>query len=350
MLRLYLSRLFLQRVLGALLALAAILQLLDLLDQAGTILGKAGLSGMAIYVGYRLPGLVTAMLPLAVLLGALLTFMRLSGSQEMTAIQSAGLGSWQVLARLLPACALICVAAFVLQAELAPRSERGFADWWARIDPPGPQDEKPGRLWLRAHGDVAAIDDVSLDGKRLGGVLIIQRSAEGDLVTSLQAKSAQFTSGHWQLADVRLARNGRSQTEAAATTPWPHGPPPANMIALARPVESETLGHLVASLHGTWLSGRGTHFTWTELNGLAAFVLSPLLMLMLAAPVLIVLPRSTAGRVQFAVRLTLGLAYLAAAGLLEALGGAGVLPPVIAGWAAFLTFGIYAAFGVSAAA
>ncbi len=343
MLRLYLSRLFLQRVLGALFALSAILQLLDLLDQAGTIVQKAGAGGILTYVGYRMPGVLTSMVPLAVLLGALLTFIRLAGSQEVTAMQSAGLGSWRILGKLLPACLVVCAMAFVLQAELAPRSERAFADWWARIDPPAATDPAPEKLWLRAHGDVAAIDDVSLDGRHLTGVLILQRATGGDLAARLQAQKAAFVDGHWRLEDVRITRDGKEDIEQRSAVIWPNGPIPANMKALARPVESDTLGHMFSMLRGNWVGSRGPAFIWTQLNGLAAFALSPCLMLLLAAPVLIVLPRSTAIRMQFAVRLTLGLAYLAGAGLLQALGGAGVLPPILAGWAALLIFGLYGA-------
>jgi len=344
MLRLYLGRLFAMRVLGALFGLAAILQLLDLLDQASTILAKAGAAGILRYVGWRLPGLLAGMIPLATLLGALLTFMRLAGSQEMTAMRAAGLSVWQVAGRTMQAALLVSGASLALQAELAPRSERGFADWWASL-PARAGEAGPDRLWLRAQGDVAAIDRVSLAGTRLDGLLILQHTPSGDLAARLDAREATFA-GHWTLHDVLIALPDRTATEVLAAAPWPHGPAPANLVALARPVDSQTVGRLLAALRGTWSGGRGPDYTRTQLHALAAGVLSPLLMVLLSAPVLLNPPRTGAGALRTAQCLALGLLYMTIFGLLTALGGAGVLPPVLAGWTALVVFGGYGALRV----
>jgi lipopolysaccharide export system permease protein len=341
MLRGYLTRLFAARALGALFGLAAILQLLDLLDQASTILTRAGLAGLFRYVGWRTPALLTEMIPLAVLLGALLTFMRLAGSLEMGAMRAAGLSVWQVVGRLLPVALAVSAASLAMQAELAPRSERGFADWWASV---APADEAPpARLWLRARGDVAAIDRVSLDGARLDGLTIVQRTEAGDLTARLDAGHAEFAHGRWTLHDLRVALPDRTDAQAVPDAPWPHGPLPANMVELARPVDTQTVDRLVATLRGTWSGSRGPDYSRTQLHALAAGALSPLLMVLLAAPVLFNPPRSGAGALQTATCLALGLLYMTASGLLVALGGAGVLPPLVAGWTALLAFAGYGA-------
>lgn len=343
---LYLSRLFVARMLGGLFGLVSILQLLDLLDQASTILTDAGSGGIGRYLAWRLPILLTEMLPVAVLLGALLTFSRLAGSLEMTAIRSAGINVWQMIGRLLPAILLVSVANLVLQADVTPRCERGFADWWAVITQHAADAPAPARLWLRAHGDVAAIDRVSLDGRHLEGLLIVQRSPSGDLATRLDATDAAFQDGRWVLHGVRLTLPGRTDARPLPHAPWAHGPSPANLIELARPVDTQTVGRLVAILRGQWVGGRGPDYYRTQLQALAAGVLSPLLMVLLAAPVLLNTPRSGAGLLPLATALALGLLYLTVAGLLTALGGAGVLPPVIAGWSALLIFGAYGALRV----
>ena len=162
----------------------------------------------------------------------------------------------------------------------------------------------------------------------------------------MDAEDADFAGGAWTLHNARVSVPDRARFEILPSLAWPHGPPPANMIELARPVEAQTAGRLLATLRGTWVGSRGAAYYRTQLHALAAGVLSPLLMVLLAAPVLLQPPRGGAGLPAMAAALALGLLYMTSAGLLEALGEAGTLPPAIAGWAALLIFGAYGALRV----
>ena len=338
MLRRYLTGMLLVRVAGSLLGLVAILQLLDLLDKAGSILSRGGVADIGRFIALRTPSLFAEALPLATLLGAVLTFLRLSGALEMTAMRAAGISLRQILRALLPACLLVSAAQFVLQTEVAPRAERRFADWWAATDPVAADPAAP-RLWLRAHGDIAAVDRVSLDGGELGGLSVAQRSSTGDLTAWLEAGEAVRREGRWTLHDVRIARPGVAELEYRDTMEWANGPSPANMVELARPIDLMTLGRLIETLRGRWVGGRAPAFYWTELDRVLSALLDPFVMVLLAEPVLLAPPR-TAGGAPAATSLALGLGYLVCAGLLTALGNAGTLPPLLAGWSATLLFAV----------
>jgi lipopolysaccharide export system permease protein len=341
MIRRYLTTLLLTRLLGALFGLAALLQLLDLLDKAGTILKHGDLADIGHYIGLRLPTILAEMLPLATLIGALLAFRRLAGTQEATTLRGVGLSMAQILRLLLPFGLVITVAQFALQTEIAPRAERAFSDWWAVKDPPGAGDPAPPRLWLAARGDIAAIDRVSLDGRRLSGIMIVQRSAQGDLLDRLDAGSARYEHRHWTLYGVRVARQSHTEAQVLPAVGWPHGPVPANMIDLARPVDSLTLDRLIATLRGRWVGLQSMASYRTQLHGMLASLFDPLLMLLLAAPALLAPPRASGGGIYTATSLILGLSYLTSGGLLSALGEAGTLPPWLAGWCALLLFIAY---------
>jgi lipopolysaccharide export system permease protein len=236
----------------------------------------------------------------------------------------------QILRLLLPLCFATTIVQFALQTEIAPRTERAFSNWWAVKDPPSSTDPAPPRLWLSFHGDIAAIDRVSLDGRRLDGIMIVQRSDQGDLLTRLDAKSGRYENGHWTLYTVRVARQNHAQATTLSTVEWPHGPVPANMIDLARPVDSTTLGRLIATIHHRWVGSQSMAFYRTQLNGMIASLFDPLLMVLLAAPALLAPPRASGASIYTATSLVLGLGYLTCAGLLGALGEAGTLPA----WAA----------------
>jgi lipopolysaccharide export system permease protein len=343
MIRRYLTKLLLTRLIGALLGLAALLQLIDLLNKAGTILAHGGLADIGHYLALRLPTILAEMLPLATLIGALMAFRRLSATQEATTLRGAGLSLADILRLLLPICFIITVVQFALQAEVAPRSERAFADWWVVRVPSKSTGPIPGRLWLTSGGDIAAIGKVSPDGHDLSGIMIAQRSKQGDLINRLDAESARYQDGHWALYGVRVAQQNHSRAEIVPTALWPHGPVPANMIDLARPVDSMTLGRLIATLRGQWIGTQSMSAYRTQLHELIVSLCVPFLMILLAVPVFLAPPRASGGSIYMATSLILGLSYLTSAGLLGALGEAGTLPSWLAGWAAIVVFSAYAA-------
>jgi lipopolysaccharide export system permease protein len=337
MLRRHLTLILATRLLGCLLALAALVQLLDLLDKAGDIIAHGGVWQLAPFIGLRAPSILAQMLPLATLLGAVLTFQYLTRGAEVTAMQAAGLGLGDIMRLLLPVCVVIAAVQFTLQAEIAPRGDRALADWWAALIPA--DNPPPVPLWLLAHGDIAAIDHVSADGAHLTGVMIVQRAASGDVTDRLDADRADYVNGHWVLRGVRVADFDALQTVTRPTMIWPRGPRPRNMTQLVRPVADLPLGQLIATLRGRWVGPRGPAYDQTELCSLLAALLDPWLMLLLAAPVGFTPPRAAAAGTQAAVSVALGLGLLVAAGLLGALGAAGLLAPPLAGFAAPVLFG-----------
>jgi lipopolysaccharide export system permease protein len=348
MIRAYLTRLFLGRMLAALIGLAAMLQILDLLENAGTIFAHGGFLDILHFIALRAPAIVSEMLPLSILIGALLTFRRLAADLEVTTLRGAGMSLWQMVGALMPLCLLLCVVQFGLQNEVAPKADRAFANWWAATIPP-PADSPPPRLWLRAGRDVAAVDTVSTDGRTLHGVMVLERDAEGQTSTRLDAPVAHFGPAGWVLQQVRVARADTDHVQAVAAAPWPQGPEPANMQALAWPTDSITLGRIFAVLHGHWAGSQGPGYYHTALNAAFAALLSPIIMLLLAAPVLLVPPRSEGNTRATATSLALGLGYLTCAGLLNAFGQSGTVPPLLAGWMAAVVFFAYACLRLSQA-
>ncbi|MCB8875180.1 LptF/LptG family permease [Acidisoma silvae] len=348
MIRAYLSKLFLGRMLAALAGLSAMLQLINLLENAGTIFAHGGFRDILHFIVLQLPTIVSEMLPLAILIGALLTFRRLAADLEVTTLRGAGMSLWQMVGALMPVCLVLCVVQFGLQNEVAPRADRAFANWWAATIPP-PANNPPPRLWLRGGSDVAAVDSVSTDGRTLHGVMVLERDAAGEISLRMDAPIARYGAAGWVLEQVRVTRPDATRVQDVATAPWPQGPVPANMQELAWPTASITLGRIVAVLHGRWAGSQGPNYYLTALHAAVASLLSPVIMLLLAAPVLLAPPRSEGNTRATAMGLVLGLGYATSAGLLSAFGQSGTLPPWLAGWMAAVFFFIFACLRLSQA-
>jgi lipopolysaccharide export system permease protein len=336
----YLTRVFLGRALAVLLGLAALLQLLDLLDKASDVLARGGILDIGRYALLRLPTTLGRLIPLAVLVGAILAFRRLSATLEMTAVRAAGIGSWRILGALVPACALAVALQLVLLLGVAPRAERALADWWDRREAVDRPIDLPRRLWLRNGTDILAADAVSRDGSVLGGVLLVRRDAQGRALAWIDARRAAHGPEGWRLEEVRVVRPGEARAASMAELPWPEGLPPRAMRDLASPTESQPLGRLLAGRRGEGPVTRGPAFYATRLQAIAAMAVEPFIMLLLALPSAFGLPRQDGAARRAAIGLMLGLGYLVIGGMMNAVGEAGGLGPVPAAWIAPLCFAI----------
>lgn len=328
----YLTRLFLGRATAVLLGLASLLLLLDLLDKASDILAQGGIGDVGRYALLRLPTVIGRLIPLAVLTGAVLTFRRLAALQEMAAIWAGGSGPWRVLALLMPACALAAALQFALLLGLAPRAERAWTDWWDRREAAERPVPLQRRLWLRDGADIVAVDAASRDGRVLEGVLLVRRDEQGQATAQIDARRAVHDGTGWRLEDVRLVRPGDTEATAMAALPWPEGPSPSMMRALARPTETLPLQQLLAGYQGEGPLTRGPAFFATRLQAVLAALLEPAIMLLLALPSAFALPRQGGGARRAATALALGLGFLVAGGLMSSIGEASRLDPVLAIW------------------
>jgi len=328
----YLTRLVLGRAIAVLLGLTSLLLLLDLLDKASDILARGGIADIGRYTLLRLPTVIGRLVPLAVLVGAILTFLRIAASLEMAAIWATGFGPWRVLGALLPVCVLAAAVQFALLLGLAPRSERAWADWWSSREEAAQPVALPQRLWFRDGADIVAVDAASRDGRVLEGVLLVRRDEGGQATARIDAHRAVHDAAGWRLEGIRLVRPGDTGAMVMAALPWPEGPPPSMMRALTRPTEAQPLHRLLAGYRGDGPLTRGPAFFATRLQAVAASTLEPVIMMLLALPSAFALPRQGGGARRAATGLALGLGFLVAAGLMSAIGEAGRLSPVLAAW------------------
>lgn len=228
----YLSRIFLVRCFAVLIALGALIQLLDLLDATSVVLARGGGAGDLIrYASLRLPSMLERLVPLAVLIGSLSTLWGLAQNNEVVAMRSAGVTPYQLLGALLPAAAAVGIFHLILADQIVPRTERAFVDWWSTTEPVGeePRVEKP--LWLRVGDSVVSAQRVRENGERLEDVRIFTRDAEGRVIARLAAQEAVWTRAGWQLREAtRIDLRGAAQLERMAEMEWPVRLHPANVV------------------------------------------------------------------------------------------------------------------------
>src|SRR5437868_4577265 len=138
----YMARLFITRTAAVLVALVAILMVLDLLGNSGKILAVPGNGDAELwrYVGLRIPGLIQRFLPFSALLGALITLAGLNQNSEIISMKAAGISAHQIIAPLILTAAFIALIHFAFQERVVTRATAAINAWDAVNYGPVPPD------------------------------------------------------------------------------------------------------------------------------------------------------------------------------------------------------------------
>jgi len=191
------------------LALAFSIDIVDLLNRtAGRDVSMAVVIGMAVL---QLPDLGQKMMPFAILLGGVFTFVRLSRSQELVAARAAGISAWDFMLPPLAVAVMIGVAAVTLFTPLSARMFAEFSGLEARyIKGEASQlSVSINGLWLR-QGDenqqsVIHALRVADQGQHLENVIVFRYGPNDKFLGRIDAQSAQLEDQAWQLSDAYVS-------------------------------------------------------------------------------------------------------------------------------------------------
>lgn len=335
----WLSRIMGVRILAGVAAMVVILQMLDLFETTTRILDRGqGVGAVFTYAALRTPHLVEQAAPVGVLAGAVFAFGRLARENAVTALRAGGMSVYRVVMLASPAALATVVLLLALSLWAAPRADRALADWW-RATTPAAAREARGPQTFRLGPDIVTAAPGDERGRRLTGVSIYHRAADGRVTARTTAAEAWLSPTGWRLRDVgyeiydpRGVRRGR-----AGEAPWTGRIPPVDARGLfaKEPVVSSVAAR--RALAGG-AAPRSRAFYRLQLDRMWAGPAAALVMLLLAAPCAL-----GAARDGSALRLTLrsvaaGLGFLVVDGLCVSAGAGGAAPPLIAAWAAPVLF------------
>jgi len=188
------------------LMMAFSIDIVDLLNRtAGHNVPTVTAIGMAVL---QLPDLGQKMLPFAILLGGVFTFVRLSRSRELVATRAAGVSAWDFLLPPLTVAVLIGVLTVTVFTPVSAAMFAEFAGLEARYVK-GQESRisvSMNGLWLR-QGDaqqqsVIHALRVTQQGEHLEDVLVLLYGPHDRFSGRIDASSAQLQDRYWELHDA----------------------------------------------------------------------------------------------------------------------------------------------------
>lgn len=341
-LALYVGRTFLWRCIAMLGMLVLVLQMLDLLSEAGNVLAYPGNGDAELwrYVGLRLPQIVSRFLPFSVLLGTLVTLTTLNANSEVVSMKAGGLSAHQILAPLMLVSLVFAVVSFAFNERVVVRATAALTAWENAKFGPVPTDKgTKTNVWVRDGEDLVRAGIISGTGNNvtLQDVSIYDRRGDR-LVTVIHAPSGRYAGKGWDLKDATAfdVNQGTSQTLGAIHVGDNIRPDQFTLSS----VDPEALSfpQLQDAIQTLRAAGRPVAALEGSLWHKVTEPLSSLLMPLLGSVAAFGIARSGRLFVRAVIGMALGFTFFVADNFALSMGNLGVYPPVLAAWAPLLLF------------
>ncbi len=188
--------------LGALLVLVSLslfFMFVRELDDLGE--GSYGLMQVLEFVALSAPGILVESMPLAALLGSLLSLGALAGNSEVIAMQASGISLPRLLASVLQASLLLAVFSFLLANWVVPDSETSARRLRNLAKEETTALQSKQGLWIKDETRVVRIENLLPNGVARG-IEIYQLDDDGKLVSMQRAETAVPVENGWELRRV----------------------------------------------------------------------------------------------------------------------------------------------------
>lgn len=321
--------------------------LIDFIERVDNFLNHNALPHhYLIYFASKLPVIVVQVLPLAVLMGVFLSLGGFSRTSELTAMRAGGIGLWRIAAPLLAASLGAALFMLVASEFLVPPSTRVMHQI-LQVEVKGKPEQKFRRdnLWLREGDTLIHVRLATPENRALEGVTLLQMDAEFRLLTRTDASDAVHTGDGWLLRQVTerqfLPETGESTGVRRTTeTFWPFARLPEDFAI----PEEENLELGIRELYRLIDRLQGEGFDATryrvDLHTRLASPFACIILAFLGIPFALQKGRSAGLAMGVTLSVAIGIAYFILQAMLQAFGYSAVLPPLVAGWAANLLFGM----------
>ncbi len=202
-------------VLLILVSLSLFFALIAELDDIGR--GQYGLTEMFKYLLFRIPGYLVDYMPLAVLLGSILTLGNLASQSEVIALQAAGLSLRQFIINVVLSVSVLAIAAFLMANLLVPFSE-GRANQIRSSTITGNISSQSRRgVWIKDDNLLVFIERLFPNGSA-ENIDVLSMSPQGLLLRSIHAASGNITERGWLLENISTTNFTAKGTRVEASS------------------------------------------------------------------------------------------------------------------------------------
>jgi lipopolysaccharide export system permease protein len=311
----------------------------DMFDRFNDLIRYGGFGVLGLeYFAFKIPLIVSQLLPVACLAGVLLGFALLNRSGEVLACQQLGISRLEMALPVLAVAAVIAVFNFALNETVVPLATRQ-ARYLYEVQLK--KRELKGvfanqRIWVRVRNGFLSADRYDTPTQSLRGVTVYQLGPDFSLRNIVHAQSATWNGKSWTPdatnTNFSLGHNG-AVSAAARPVVFGESLKPSDLSLLKLDPEEFSLwelDHYIRDLRNKGLDPGG-YIVDRDLK--YAMPLSCLIMVALGIALsLDPLPRHMSLGRSFGMAIGIGFGYWLAFGLTSSLGRSAIIPAWIAAW------------------
>lgn len=316
---LYLSRLFLLRLLAVAFGVITLVSLLDSLGNSDLLPEDAAFTDRLRFAWLRLPIIFDSTFAIIVFLSVIATYLSFIRRNEIVALFAMGLSIFGQIRALAPCLLLVGAAGALIVSLSSPPAARSLTEW---LGPQAlmPQTGEDQALWVSGPDTLVRIGDMS--DNTLEDLTFFDRSADGQIIRVSRADSAVYEGDVWQLRNPKLLHS--EDASATAYDTWNTRQTPESLFKLQTYPRFLSIGDLVQlySLRGSGSRPSSAYLVWIVDRLTMPFLAVGLLIL--AMPIMQRAGRRDTGEIAAILALGLGFAYLIGDGIFTTLTESGV--------------------------
>jgi lipopolysaccharide export system permease protein len=298
-------------VLLVMLALMAMFSFFDLIQELDSLgKGHYGLANILLFVLLSVPGHVYDVVPVAVLVGCMMSLSQLARHSELLVLRVSGLSVFKLGLILVQIGLLFTLLTFSVGELLTPISEKMAQRLRIQASHAVVAQEFRSGLWVKDDRQFINVEEVMAD-TTLVNVHIYEFDQQARLIRMRDAKSADYQQDHWRLKDVtetqfKLEQNSVTQLAEAK---WHSMIRPALLNVLLVMPEKMSAWNLSAYIDHLNNNKQKTNRYQVALWAKMVYPLACLVMVILALPFALLPQRTSGVSAQALLGIMLGVAY-----------------------------------------
>lgn len=344
----YILRIFFKTFILSLTAFAGIYLLVDFLEKVDDFLEHG--AGVMLYLRYfsaKTPLIFVQVVPMAVLMAVFVGVGTLTRNNELTAMRASGVSLYRVTFPLLGVAVAAALLQFSAGEFLVPLSAKK-ATYIMQMEVKKLKSLIIGlqNVWYREGSDIIHIKAASPEKNRIQGVTILSLDKKFSLKKRIDAPGALFNGETWSLEEPSVRYFDPATAELVSLEEKPvlsyDLGKNASDFALKVKTPIENMGYRELRSLSQKLEREGYDSTryLVDMHGKLATPFACVIMAFVGIPFALSKGRKTSLAMGIALSVSIGIAYFILQAMLMSFGYGGILPPLVAAWAANLLFAL----------
>ena len=349
-LALYVAREFLKLFGFLVVGFVAIFTLFDFIEKVDNFIeAEVPASAMFTYFLLQIPEITALMIPMAVLMGSIISLGLMAKRNEIVAVKSSGISMFRFsLPIVLISVALAMGVALINETVLPITKSRTNFIWNVRVEKQPGKLFQQERFWFKGQNSIYQVGFYQPENQSLSEVTLHRFGPDFDLDARIDARQASYVGGKWVffkgLYQQRVPGGGyTAQVFEELTLTLPERP--QDFTRLTKPSEEMSLGELARYVDKAQAKGFEPRRQRVDLQAKLSFPFVCLIMALIGIPLALWKERGQA--LPLAIITGLGLALVYWVGFSYArsvFGYTGAMPPILAAWIPNLVFGLIGIF------